>query len=74
MSESSAREQAQIALYNRKQTAPEKVDNSALHAGSPMYYYCRSCGWLSDVLPEDHLSQPKRLCAPCKLMQDQGWL
>ena len=36
----------------------EKIDNSDLHAGSPMYFYCRHCGIPTEVLPEDFVFQP----------------
>ncbi len=52
----------------------KKVDNSSLYAGSPMYYYCVSCDSLTEVLPECHMSSPKRLCDECQALKDMGWL
>jgi len=52
----------------------EKVDNSGLHAGSPMYFYCRFCGVPTEVLPEDYLFQPITCCSQCKGLQEEGWL
>lgn len=52
----------------------EKIDNSGLHAGSPMYFYCKDCGIPTEVLPEDYLFQPNRCCSQCKGLEDRGWL
>lgn len=66
---------AAIALYwervdkTRKQ---ERIDNSSLHAGSPMYYYCRECGVHTETLPEGHWGRPKTLCDDCILLRDSG--
>ena len=52
----------------------EKIDNASLHAGSPMYFYCTSCGVLSDTKPEGYLDTPKTICNECKALKDLGWL
>jgi len=49
-----------------------QVDNSTLYAGSPMYYYCRHCSELTEVLPESHRSAPKTICEPCKVLEAHG--
>jgi hypothetical protein len=41
-----------------------RVDNAKLHAGSPMYYYCRLCGQ-QIVLPETHLQMAPWFCEDC---------
>lgn len=56
---------------NKKQ---KKVDNSSLYAGSPVYYYCVSCGGLADVLSECHIYSPKNLCDECQALKDMNWL
>ncbi|HSX39232.1 MAG TPA: hypothetical protein VLI92_01440 [Candidatus Saccharimonadales bacterium] len=62
-------------LEERKANRPDPIDNASLYAGSPMYYYCTSCGHLSDKLPEDwHLELPAKLCPECKSLKDLGWL
>lgn len=68
------KEFALAELKKRRETRPKQVDNAALNAGMPMYYYCKSCGYLSDTLPESHLSRPKRLCVECKALDDLGCL
>lgn len=55
-----------------KETKP--IDNSSLPAGSPMHYYCISCGLVADVLPELHVNAPRRLCTECQALKDLGWL
>lgn len=50
---------------DRKKTPPKRVKNEDLHAGAPMYYYCRACGHQSDCLPEEHFGSPAKHCDPC---------
>lgn len=52
----------------RRQNKPDHIDNSSLYAGSPMYYYCRDCGWLAVILPEAHREAPPRLCLECQYL------
>lgn len=52
----------------------EKIDNSGLHAGSPMYFYCDHCGIPTEVLTEDYLFQPINCCSQCQGLEKQGWL
>lgn len=61
-------------LEKRKGSKPEKVNNSSLPAGSYMYFYCKSCGHLSDSLPENYMGKPKDLCNECQSLKDLGWL
>ena len=71
------KEYALSALKKRKEenAKKEKIDNSSLEAGSPMYFYCKVCGGLADTLPENYLfSAPKKLCKECQALKDCGWL
>lgn len=68
------REYALKQLKKRRANPPKHIDNASLYAGSPMYYYCRACGHTADVLPESHLSLPKKLCTECQALKDLGWL
>lgn len=52
----------------------EKIDNSGLHAGSPMYFYCKDCGIPTEVLPEDYLFRPLNQCSQCQGLHQHGWL
>jgi hypothetical protein len=65
-----------IALeqFKKRKVANEgkQIDNSRLHAGSPMVYYCRFCGEHTETLPESHLKAPKTTCDPCKILRDHG--
>jgi len=59
----------------RKENAKkEKIDSSALPAGSPIYFYCISCDGLADQLPENYVCPPKKLCDECQALKDLGWL
>jgi len=64
------------ALHARREenAKKEKIDNGSLYAGSQMYFYCKSCGGLADVLPESYISPPKKLCDECQALKDLGWL
>ena len=62
------------ALWARRKNRPEHINNASLSVGSPMYYYCKSCGHLAEVLPESHFSTPKKLCDECQALKDLGWL
>lgn len=69
----------QFALDALKRRRKESItakqrDNSSLPAGSPMYFYCKACSALADVLPESYLSTPKVLCDECQALKDLGWL
>lgn len=44
----------------------KRKKNDELPAGSPMYYYCHSCG-AEMIEPEDHAYPAPRICAQCKL-------
>ncbi|MFA5870430.1 MAG: hypothetical protein WC842_00875 [Candidatus Paceibacterota bacterium] len=61
-------------LEKRRKNKPEQIDNTSLYAGSPMYFYCKSCGHLADTLPESYISKPKDLCDECQALKDLGWL
>lgn len=55
----------------RKKGAREKkIHNAHLHAGSPMFFYCRRCRCIADVLSEDFVVQTKKLCDECQEMED----
>ena len=62
------------ALAERRANKPDKIDNASLKAGQSMYFYCKSCGHLSDILSESYIVGPKRLCGECKALKDIAWL
>lgn len=68
------KDEALARLAERKANAPEPIRNQDLYAGSPMYFYCRICGELTDTLPEGYLGRPKKLCDECADLIDKGWL
>lgn len=51
-----------------------KIDNSGLHAGSPMYHYCQDCGIPTEVLPEDHLFPAAKQCSQCSALSEKNWM
>jgi hypothetical protein len=68
------KESALAALKQRRANQPSQINNASLPAGSPMYFYCISCGHLSDQLPESYTCTPKKLCEECQALKDLGWL
>ena len=74
LASSQGKEHALAKLEERRKNQPRQIDNASLPAGSSMYYYCRSCGHSSDVLPESHWGAPKKLCGECQALKDLDWL
>jgi len=68
------KEAALVQLAERRAHRPVPVDNSALQAGSEMYFYCHSCGALADIKPETYLFLPRALCSECEGLKTEGWL
>ena len=68
------RPERMAALAERRASRPDQIDDSSLYAGSPMHFYCVSCGHLSDVLPESYTTRPARLCPECDALKGKGWL
>ncbi len=52
----------------------ERINNADLHAGSPLYFYCRHCGIPTEVLPENYVFPPLRECSQCQGLKSEGWL
>ena len=52
----------------------KRIDNSRLHAGSPMHYYCKHCDAPTETLPELHREPPTTVCVPCNALDEQGLL
>ncbi len=62
-------------LRERRRNRPIQINDTTLPAGSPMHYYCLSCGHLADVLPEDWFeTPPRKLCLDCQKLKDLGLL
>jgi len=53
------------ALEERRANRPDMIDNRTLYAGSPMYFYCTSCGHLAEEAPESYTWVPASLCPEC---------
>lgn len=62
------------ALETRRANKPERIDDAKLPAGAPMHFYCKTCGWLADTLPEMYTCVPKKLCGECEALRELGWL
>jgi hypothetical protein len=65
----SAVEQRQIDQFWWRKAVAAKLPrmgrfNATLPAGSPMFYHCKSCGWLI-VLPELHVEPAPQHCDEC---------
>ena len=64
----------QLKKRREENAKKEKIDNASLPAGSPMYFYCKSCDVLADTKPEGYLDFPKKLCDECQALKDLEWL
>ena len=64
----------QFKVRRRLAQQIEKIENQGLHAGSPMFFYCRHCGIPTEVLPEDFVFQPMLECSQCQGLKAEGWL
>jgi len=51
----------------------KRINNAELHAGSPMYYYCRVCGEVI-ILPETHTCPAPTHCVECDALIVAGWM
>lgn len=62
-------------LAERKEANKDIVhkNNGTLYAGSPMYYYCRSCNH-EMALSETHTCAAPMLCEDCKELKAKGWI
>lgn len=69
----SEKEEALIALAERKSNPPEQIDNASLYAGSPMFFYCKICEG-TIVLPESFTCAVPKLCVECDFLKEMGWL
>ena len=63
-----------LAERRAESAKTEPINNASLYAGSPMYFYCRTCGAIADVLPEAYISEPKDYCDECKALIDLEWM
>jgi hypothetical protein len=65
---------ALVALKKRQEKNKNKkrVDNSSLYAGSPMYFYCITCGG-EIIVPESYITRSD-FCIECQALKDAGWL
>lgn len=68
------KEVALADLRRRRANQPVPIDNASLPAGSPMYFYCVSCGHVAEVKPENYITAVRRLCPECQALKDMGWL
>ena len=76
MAQEIIKQTAMQQFRERKSHASEikRIDNSILHAGSPMYFYCQCCGVPTETLREDYLFRPYSKCSQCAGLEAQGWL
>jgi hypothetical protein len=61
-----------LAVRREANSKKEKINNSALHTGSPMYYYCHGCN-AEQRLRETHLAgEIKQFCDECQELIEDG--
>lgn len=50
----------------------KRVNNASLYVGSPMYFYCITCG--EEMLePEGYISR-STICSECRVLKELDWL
>lgn len=71
-----SKELALAQLETRKTiNKPKVIDNASLPAGSPMYYYCRSCLALVATKPESwYRNPPPKYCKECIPLKEAGYI
>ena len=71
-----AKETAIIQFQRRRAFSSKinKVDNSTLPTGAPVFTYCCHCGIPLEKLPEDYLFRPYSQCSQCSGLEREGWL
>lgn len=52
----------------------KKIDDSGMHAGSPVYLYCADCGTPTEVFPEENIFPTSRQCSQCYGLHQQRWM
>jgi hypothetical protein len=72
-------EERKVENFIRRYTASQiskdqRVDNSSLPAGAPMYYFCRACGQFITALPEAHFSPAPKYCDDCEDLKKEALL
>jgi|GEM_PF-5386025 hypothetical protein len=68
---------AQLEVRKTESRKIVRPDNHRFPAGSPMYFYCHSCGDLSDTKSESYNPRTdpvSHLCAECEALKGKGWL
>lgn len=63
-----------VALEERRvANIGKQVDNAALPAGSPMFYYCNGCGVETAVKEEGwYTNPPPWFCQDCRPLHEEG--
>lgn len=75
--DTTVRDEGRLALLEKRRQSMvgKQIDNARLQAGSPMYYYCHSCGVQTAVKPEGwYENPPPKNCPDCKPLVDEGLL
>lgn len=69
-----ARDMAIKLFVRRAMNHPQPIDNSKLYAGSPMIFYCKTCGWVSDIKEEEYCFAVRHTCSECDGLTETGWM
>lgn len=71
-----AQQMARKQFLKRCKQAKElpQIENDKLVAGQPMFFYCKHCGVLCDIVDEEYLFPPRLVCSQCDGCCKQGWI
>ena len=73
LTEAGARDYLEALAERQAKGIKDQINNSDLHAGSPMYYYCDMCPDLAHAVPETYFGKIKKYCPACQEMVDKGY-
>ena len=65
---------AEFKLRRQKHSKTPRIDNSSLHVGSPMYFYCKGCHIQHCTKPENYTSSAPKYCDACEPLAKHGMI
>jgi hypothetical protein len=51
-----------------------QVRNEQSMVGEAMFFHCKHCGVICDILPEDYFFPPHKTCSQCQGLINEGWM
>lgn len=67
------RELEDLEARKKLMAIAKKYSNTNHSSGPSVYYFCKVCNMMADLLPKDHPSKPREYCPECQGMIDHGY-